>query len=253
MIRLPRLIVAALLALGLCTPAHAQVQTARTYQGQDGQSKEAIGTFCVPDTAGNGCAAGGGGGTIRTTAPGVSDTQAVPVQGVTGGVPQNVTVVSALPAGTNAIGSITNTGFAVTSALPAGSNAIGTVALTAGTAQIGTVTIRPDGSANSGAVPVATTAAAGGLVVKAAAGNLYGLNVVSGASAGYVMVFPTTTVPADGAVTPAKCLPMAANTGIALTFNPPLYFTPGISVAFSTTGCFSKTASATAFISGDAK
>src|SRR6478609_2808042 len=52
--------------------------------------------------------------------------------------------------------------------------------------------------------PVATTAVAGSQIAKATAGKLYGLNVVAGASAGYVMVYDSATVPADGATTPKK-------------------------------------------------
>lgn len=88
-------------------------------------------------------------------------------------------------------------------------------------------------------------------VLKAAAGNLYGLSITTGATAGYLLVFDATTPPADGAVLPKLCYPVAANqwtttiggTGI------PMAFVSGITVVFSTTGCFSKTASATAFFS----
>lgn len=105
-----------------------------------------------------------------------------------------------------------------------------------------------------GATNLATSAAAGALVVKASAGNLYGLNVTSGATAGYIMVFNAIAAPADGTVTPAKCIPLAANAGIDLNYRAtPTYFGTGITVVFSSTGCFTKTSSATAFISGDAK
>lgn len=83
-------------------------------------------------------------------------------------------------------------------------------------------------------------------------GYLQGVNVTSGASAGYVLVFDSTTVPADGAVTPARCVPLAANTGIELNWRAsPIMFRNGMVVVFSTTGCFTKTASATAFIAAD--
>jgi len=112
----------------------------------------------------------------------------------------------------------------------------------------------PSAAANAGSTNVATAAVAGSLTAKASGGNLYGLNVTAGASAGYVMVFNATGAPADGAVTPARCIPLAANTGIDLNFRgQPVYFNTGITVVFSTTGCFSKTASATAFIAADVK
>lgn len=88
------------------------------------------------------------------------------------------------------------------------------------------------------------------MVAKAQSAILYDVNVVSGASAGYLLVFDATAIPADGTVSPALCLPVAANTGIDLNLRAePMRMVNGIVVVFSTTGCFTKTASATAFIS----
>lgn len=105
----------------------------------------------------------------------------------------------------------------------------------------------------AGACPTTTSTAAvaGSLILKASAGNLYGYNVVAGASAGYLMLFNSTTVPADGAVTPLKCIPIAANAGIDRSFDIPRRFGTGIVLVFSTTGPFTKTVSNTAFLSGD--
>ena len=112
-----------------------------------------------------------------------------------------------------------------------------------------------DGSSVSGVAPSASTAAEGARILKASAGNLFGLNVVSGATAGVVQVFNSATIPADGAVTPAKCYFLAANSSLDLNLRAaPLYLSAGVSVAFSSgTSCFTKAASATAFISGDTK
>jgi len=102
---------------------------------------------------------------------------------------------------------------------------------------------------------VASTAVESGHVIKASAGNLYDLQVTTGAGAGNVMVFNSTTVPGDGAVTPVICAPVAANSMIDIGAggDPPGYFTTGISVAFSTAAgsaaCLTKTASSTAFFS----
>lgn len=117
------------------------------------------------------------------------------------------------------------------------------------------VEILPSAAASAGITPVVTSAVANNLVLKAGAGNLYGFQVTSGASAGYVMVFNATSAPADGAVTPIKCMALAANSTIGVDYRsgPPPVFSTGITVVFSTTGCFTKTASATAFISGEAK
>ena len=112
----------------------------------------------------------------------------------------------------------------------------------------------PASSPATGTLPNASTAVSGAVVGKASAGALYGVNVTAGATAGFVMVFNATSAPADGAVTPSRCIPLAANTGIELNYRSiPVYFGTGITVVFSSTGCFTKTTSATAFISVDVK
>lgn len=109
----------------------------------------------------------------------------------------------------------------------------------------------PTDQAGAALLSSATTAVGSSLILKSTAGNLYGYNVVAGASAGYVMIFNSATVPADGAVTPLRCIPLAANAGIDRSFDIPRRFTNGITIVFSTTGPFTKTASATAFIAGE--
>jgi hypothetical protein len=111
---------------------------------------------------------------------------------------------------------------------------------------------QPSPSALYGLVPVASTAAETGHIVKASPGNLYSLEVTTGASAGFVMIHNSTTVPAAGAVTPKKCYAVAANTTTAWAWTKGIYFGTGVSVSFSTTGCFTQTDSATAYISADA-
>ena len=102
------------------------------------------------------------------------------------------------------------------------------------------------------ATPVISTATESGHVLKASKGCLLAVYATTGASAGYLMVFNSTTVPADGAVTPVNCVYIPATTTIAMNWapQPPEWYSTGISVAFSTTGCFTKTASATAFFHG---
>lgn len=88
-------------------------------------------------------------------------------------------------------------------------------------------------AAQSVATPSATPAAASSLIIRAASGYLTGVNVTSGATAGYVMLFDRATVPADGAVSPLRCLPLAANTGLESNYrSAPLRFTAGIVVVF---------------------
>jgi hypothetical protein len=80
-------------------------------------------------------------------------------------------------------------------------------------------------------------------VLKNNPGNLIGLAATTTTS-GYIMLYDATSVPADGATTPLWCQPLyTAGTWGWIT---PLQFTTGIVVVFSTTGPFTKTASATA-------
>lgn len=120
--------------------------------------------------------------------------------------------------------------------------------------------ITPSPSATTGGVAYSsTTALAANKVVKAGAGNLFAFNVGAdstlSAAAWWIMIYDATVAPSDGAVTPAKCYPMSAGTtGFAASFtSAPLALATGITIGVSTTGCFTKTASTHAFISGDAK
>lgn len=97
---------------------------------------------------------------------------------------------------------------------------------------------------------VKTTAASQSVVIKAAAGNLYGWNAVSGASAGYVMIFDSATAPVNGAVTPNIVMAMAANTSLDIDYSAPRRFASGITMVFSTTGPYTLTLSATAHLAG---
>jgi hypothetical protein len=110
--------------------------------------------------------------------------------------------------------------------------------------------------ASSSVTHTQSSALASNLVVENAAGNLYSFEVsadstLSGA-AWWLMIYDATSAPADGAVTPAKCFAYPSGaTGASYAFPTPVAFTTGITIAVSTTGCFTKTASAHAFIAGD--
>lgn len=101
---------------------------------------------------------------------------------------------------------------------------------------------------------VATTTAASSLSVPGQA-LLLGLHLTA-PSAGYVMVFDATSPPPDGAVTPAACFtvppPVSPGTSATLAMSNSQEsprMVNGISVVFSTgASCYSKVASATAFI-----
>lgn len=96
---------------------------------------------------------------------------------------------------------------------------------------------------------VVSASAEGSHVLKASPGCLLSAYVTIGATAGYLMIFNSTTVPADGAVTPIECIPVAASSYVFLNFapQPPEWYSTGISAAYSTTGCFTKTVGSGAF------
>lgn len=117
----------------------------------------------------------------------------------------------------------------------------------------GNFSATPSSSSSLGIAPVVSSAAEANHVLKASAGNLYGVSVTTGAVAGYVLVSDATSAPADGAVTPKFCFILPASGSLGVVWNPPAVMATGITVSFSSTGCFTKTASATAFISGSVK
>jgi hypothetical protein len=93
------------------------------------------------------------------------------------------------------------------------------------------------------ATTVKSTALEASHVLKASAGKLASLQVFnSSASAQYILVMDSTTVPANGAVT-LLCPPIyiAAGTYIMIPFPIPLSAANGISVSNSSTGSFTKT------------
>jgi hypothetical protein len=114
-----------------------------------------------------------------------------------------------------------------------------------------TISTTPSSLGGNSLPEAATTVAASSLILKATAGNLFGVDICTAGTAGYLMLFNSATAPADGTVTPAKVFPVAANAGLRLDFITPIRFTIGITAVFSSTGPFTKTASATAFISGE--
>jgi hypothetical protein len=105
-----------------------------------------------------------------------------------------------------------------------------------------------------GITPVVSATAESSHLIKAAPGNLYSLYVTTGASAGYVMTFNANTAPADGAVSPVECVVAPANSTISISFaGPPDIYSLGMVAVFSSTGCFTKTASPTAFFKARAQ
>lgn len=114
----------------------------------------------------------------------------------------------------------------------------------------------PSAAAAAGIVPVVTTSdAASALVVCASACNLYGFTAKS-TVAGFFIVLNATSAPADGAVTGMLTCIAYPTLGAQATFDAgaaPIRAGTGVTIVFSTTGCYTKTASATATISALAK
>lgn len=115
----------------------------------------------------------------------------------------------------------------------------------------------PSPSAGLTPAPAAPTLATS-QVVKNSAGNLYSFEVSAdstlSAAAWWILIFDATSDPGNGAVTPRKCYAQVSGaTSAAYAFPTPITFANGIVIVVSTTGCFTETQSAHAFISGDAK
>jgi len=111
----------------------------------------------------------------------------------------------------------------------------------------------PTTQSAAGLTSVKSAALETGHIIKASAGNLYGFNGATTTVAGFFLIHNSATVPAAGAVTPVKAYPVAAGQAIEVGFDPPIRFSTGISISFSSaTTPFTQTDSATAFISGDA-
>ena len=99
---------------------------------------------------------------------------------------------------------------------------------------------------------VQATGLVSNLVLKAAAGSLYAAYVTTGSTAGWFMLFDAVAVPANGTVTPKHSIycPSNATTEIELPFLTAEPFAIGIVAAFSSSGPFTFTASASAFMKG---
>lgn len=99
-------------------------------------------------------------------------------------------------------------------------------------------------------VPISSPAAEGSRQLCAAKCTVFSPYVTTGAAAGFLMFFDqaSATPPADGAVVPVGCIQVAATTSAGPPFPPTgIPFQNGALAVYSTTGCFNKTISATAY------
>ena len=80
---------------------------------------------------------------------------------------------------------------------------------------------------------------------------LHGASITTSTIAGFFMVLNAPADPGNGPVRPAKCVAVAATSSATLTADPNTAwsFPAGITLIFSTTGCFTETQSATAYFS----
>lgn len=193
-------------------------------------------------------------GATINVGPGASSTGTQRVTTSTDSTIGTVTTVTSAtviqPTASNLNATVVGTGtFAVqnTAALPSGASIIGQVGIDQTTpGSTNGVVIAPTTAAAAAPSSYSSGSAESNHVIKASAGNVYGIYAYS-TVAGLFMVFNSTTVPGDGAVTPIECIPINAGGFGAHDLTIPDQYATGISVAFSTgTNCFNKAASATA-------
>lgn len=105
----------------------------------------------------------------------------------------------------------------------------------------------------SGLGPTSSTALESSRIFKASSCLLFDFQVNTTTSPGWVLVFNSATVPADGPVTPAKAYQLPANSTLGASWAPapPLLLGTGCTIVFSTTGPYTKAASATAMFSAE--
>lgn len=166
----------------------------------------------------------------------------------------DVDLQTPLPAGSNAIGHVIADSGSTTAATQATAANLNATVVGTGTFSVQCTSGCYAGTAGTHGQ---TTALATAKVLKASAGTLYTLDVQADstlyAAAWYVLVFDATADPGNGAVTPAKCYTVPANQA-SFTAGWPTNgaaMTTGIAVVVSTTGCFTETQSAHAFIGGE--
>lgn len=117
------------------------------------------------------------------------------------------------------------------------------------------VVITPSSAVAIGITPIVSAAGESSHVLKASAGNTYSVYATNlTATQGFLLILNSTTAPADGAVTPLACAPLAPNGIASINYapGPPGVFSTGITaVVTSAVTCFTKTTGViTAFISG---
>lgn len=124
----------------------------------------------------------------------------------------------------------------VLGAIPTGTNSIGTVILGAGTALAGQVSNGAVTTAPGTTQTTLNSAASNNATnIKATAGNLYSIMAHNAsAAAKYVRLYNKATAPTGGTDTPVRVIALPANTSKEIAFTVPLRFSTGI--GFTITG-----------------
>lgn len=130
--------------------------------------------------------------------------------------------------------------------------------VTNGTSDPLEVVIVPSSSSADGIVSVVSASAEATHVLKNSPGNLYGVYAVNQtATNGFLVILNLTAAPADGAITPLACVPLAANSVASISYSPgpPAVYSTGITaVITSAATCFTKTTGViTGYIGGAVK
>lgn len=113
--------------------------------------------------------------------------------------------------------------------------------------------------AQSIVVPASTATASSSLTLATTTAAFYGFELFAGPTGGLAMVFASATAPADGAVTPVKCYPVAADASVSIAYQPAqIVMINGTTIVFgandgTVNACFNLTKQAAAFISGEAQ
>jgi hypothetical protein len=189
------------------------------------------------------------------TLPSGASTSALQTIGNTALATINTTLGTPFQAG----GSIGNTSFGAVLAAETtkviGTVNQGTTPWVVTSTSTGKTIVVPSSSSADGITPIVSTAGEASHVLKAGAGNSYAAYATNlTATQGFLLLLNSTTAPADGAVTPLACAPLAPNGIASISYSPgpPGVFSTGITaVVTSAVTCFTKTTGViTAFISG---
>ena len=130
---------------------------------------------------------------------------------------------------------------------------------TASAASTDIISVVPTANSTAAIAPtiVQSSALESNHVLKASPGNLYSVYVTTAGTAGWLLTYNGTSAPTAGgaAIAPVDCVIAPANStvGISMGGDPPDAFSTGIVAVFSSSGCFTNTASTTVFFKGRVK